>query len=196
MASRGSNQRDESGGRRAGWFRWRGRLVVGLLVLVGLGIGVHGLWQQQAPSIGQDARYRIDAASIHATPQPSWIRSSVLADVLRDARLAGALSVLDDPQELKQRIAAAFEVHPWIKQVNRLTLRLPAGIDVELEYRQPMAAVETSGQHGVALVVIDADGVRLPDADFSTSPAWVSSAGSRLSTATPFQAFCPCTTAR
>ena len=51
--------------------------------------------------------------------------------------------------------------------MRRIVLSLPASIDVELEYRRPIAAVQASANPGATCSPIDVMGVRLPDSDFS-----------------------------
>jgi len=54
-----------------------------------------------------------------------------------------------------------------VAHVRSIRKRLPAALDVELEYRRPVAAVETSDGRSLTLTPIDMDGVRLPEADFT-----------------------------
>ena len=117
--------------------------------------------------VARHPQYQLTADRIHITPQPPWIRSDVKAEVLRDASLIGTVSVLDDPDALVRRIQDAFEFHPWVAQVLGIRKRLPASLDIELEYRRPVAAVETSDGRNLTLTPIDVDGVRLPEADFT-----------------------------
>jgi hypothetical protein len=86
---------------------------------------------------------------------------------LRDSGLVGALSVLDDWESLSRRVKDAFEFHPWVASVQRITRRLPSSLDVELVYRKPVAAVESSDAGGVMFLPIDAHAVRLPEGDLS-----------------------------
>jgi hypothetical protein len=79
----------------------------------------------------------------------------------------GNLSVIDDHQRLQQRVREAFAFHPWVAAVGQIKIDLPASLEVELQYRQPVAAVEAVDREMVAYLPIDAMGVRLPDADFS-----------------------------
>jgi hypothetical protein len=86
--------------------------------------------------------------------------------VLRDAALT-SLSVLDDGVALTRRVKDAFEFHPWVASVERITRRLPASIEIELTYRQPIAAVESRDSDGVTYLPIDENAVRLPDGDLT-----------------------------
>ncbi|HEX2476191.1 MAG TPA: hypothetical protein VHK01_15680, partial [Lacipirellulaceae bacterium] len=104
----------------------RPRTLVGLVFIVGLGIGAHLLWQHSKPIVAGSAQYLITADSIHITPPPPWIRSDVKAEALRDAGLSQPLSVLDDWPALAQRIENAFEFHPWVASVDRISKSLPS----------------------------------------------------------------------
>src|SRR5690606_21763453 len=96
---------------------------------------------------------------------PAWIHTDIKTEVIRDASLDGALSILDDG--LTRRIANAFELHPWVARVHRVSKRHPARVEVDLVYRQPVAMVAVSG----GLWPVDADGTLLPSEDFSPAEA-------------------------
>lgn len=144
----------------------RPRVWAGLVFLLGLGAGAHLLWQRGAPTVARHPQYQITAAVIRITPPPPWIRSDLKAQVLRDAGLT-TLSVLDDWDTLSRRIKDAFEFHPWVASVERITKRLPAALDIELKYRRPVAAVESGDSSGVSFLPVDEFAVRLPEGDLT-----------------------------
>jgi hypothetical protein len=137
------------------------------LLLVILGVSGQILWQRYAPAIATRPQYQIAAEAVHITPPPPWIRSDIKSEVLRDAGLVGNLSVLADWDALVHQVRQAFEFHPWIAAVKSVRRSLPNALEIELEYRVPVAAVESSGQGGVALLPIDAAAIRLPEADLT-----------------------------
>ncbi len=141
----------------------RVRFVVALAVVAGLGWGMQGVWHHVAPQISQRENYLLTEQRIAITPLPEWITSDVRAEVVRNAGLIGRLSVLDDA--FAQVIEDAFVLHPWIESVDRITKSYPAGAQVELTYRRPVAAVELVSDNVVQLVPIDRYGVHLPAAD-------------------------------
>jgi hypothetical protein len=51
--------------------------------------------------------------------------------------------------------------------VERITKRLPASLEIELKYRQPVAAVASRDSAGVSFLPIDHSAVRLPDSDLT-----------------------------
>jgi hypothetical protein len=138
---------------------------LGLLLIVG--IGGHYMWRHQASSIAGLPQYQITAEAVRMTPLPPWIRSDVKTEVLRDAGLLGNLSLLDDWDTLVRRLRQAFEFHPWIAEVKQIKRRLPNSLEIEVEYRRPIAVVESSGPSGVALLPIDDAAIRLPEADLT-----------------------------
>jgi hypothetical protein len=154
----------EPGSRR----RWlRPRLLAGLILIFSLGIGAHLLWQHSKPIVAERAQYQLTADQIHITPPPPWIRSDIKREALRDAGLNDSLSVLDDWPALAQRIEKAFELHPWVASVDRIRKSLPSSLTVELTYRRPVAAVESSDSDGVAFLPVDEHAIRLPEADLT-----------------------------
>jgi hypothetical protein len=125
------------------------------------------LWRRAEPGIAQHPQYQLVAENINITPPPPWIRSDVKAEVLRDAGLEGTLSVLDDWPAFTRRIKDAFEFHPWIASVERIERRLPSSLDIEVRYRRPIAAVESSDEGSIAFLPIDEHAIRLPEGDLT-----------------------------
>jgi hypothetical protein len=148
-------------------WRLRVRVWVGLACLFGLGYGAQLLWHRAAPSIAQHPQYQLSADSIHITPSPPWIRTDIKAEVFRDALPAGTLSVLEDWQAFSRRIKDAFEFHPWVASVERISKRLPSSLEIELKYRRPIAAVESRDAGGVTFLPVDEHAVRLPEGDLT-----------------------------
>jgi len=147
--------------------RIRPRVWAALLMLIALGVGTHFLWQRNSPTVAQHSQYRLSADGIRITPPPPWIRSDIKAQVLRDTGLVGSISVMDDWGALTRRVKDAFEFHPWVASVVRITRRLPSSLEVELAYRRPVAAVESSDRDGVVYLPIDQHAIRLPESDLT-----------------------------
>jgi hypothetical protein len=150
-----------------GLFRLRSKVWAGLLLLAGLGAGAHFLWQRTVETVANDPHYLLTTESIRITPTPPWIRSDLKAQALRNAGLAGTLSVLEDWDVLSRRVKDAFEFHPWVAAVDKITRRLPTSLDIELKYRKPIAAVESSDINGVMFLPIDEHAIRLPEDDLT-----------------------------
>jgi hypothetical protein len=148
-------------------FRIRPRVWACLAILVGLGFGAHILWTRSLPTVARDSQYALHAEGIQITPPPTWIRSDIKTQVLRDSGLLATVSVLDDWDSLSRRVKDAFELHPWVESVERITRRLPSSLDIELKYRRPIAAVESNDGTGVMFLPIDEHGVRLPEGDLT-----------------------------
>ena len=96
-----------------------------------------------------------------------WIRIDLKGEALHDASLDNGLP-LDDP-ELARRLARAFDIHPWVREVVSVKLRHPAAATVEVRCREPVAMVAVPG----GLLAIDAEGVVLPSDDFTSAEALV-----------------------
>jgi hypothetical protein len=146
---------------------WRPKVWGSLAIVLAVGYGGQVAWKHFLPTVARHPQFQITAENIHITPPPSWIRADVKAEVLRDAALVGTLSVIDDHVRLQRRVRDAFAFHPWVAAVGQIKIGLPASLEVELQYRQPVAAVESVDGQTVSYLPIDATGVRLPDADFS-----------------------------
>jgi len=149
--------------------RFRPRLILAIVLLLAAGVAARKLWENLHDRVASSPRYQLTAEKIHLTPEspPVWIRSDVKSEVLRDSRLIGSVTLLDDTSEIRQRMVDAFEIHPWIRSVNRIEFTSPSHIKVELEYREPVAVTEVEGAGQVDLLPVDIDGVRLPDGDLT-----------------------------
>lgn len=142
-----------------------------ILAAAVIGTALAGLlyaWQRWGEPGLNPAEYTVTLDRIAVTPQPAWIHADVKAEVLRSAGTAQLN--LRDPQ-LVEALAAAFVLHPWVKQVVRVQKHYPARVNVELEYRRPVAAVEVASQNEPGLLFVDATGVLLPSADFAQGQA-------------------------
>jgi hypothetical protein len=94
-----------------------------------------------------------------------WITIDLKSEALRDASLDNGLP-LDDP-ELARRLARAFDIHPWVREVVRVQLHHPAAATVEVVCREPVAMIAVPG----GLLPVDAEGILLPSDDFSSESA-------------------------
>lgn len=136
-------------------------IIVPLLVLVVAASGYWGNHLLRRLSLNS-TDYLLAPENILLNEPPQWITASdVKSDVVRDASLNQASSILDD--RLTQRVALAFAAHPWVGKVVRVEKFHPARVEVTVEYRHPIAAVNANGQW----IPIDPDGVPLPSEDFS-----------------------------
>jgi hypothetical protein len=138
-------------------------MVGGFLVFVLLG-GTYFGWQRWGGEIADQPQYVVLPENIEITPPPAWIRSDVKLEALRDGGLTN-LSLLD--RELTIEVARAFSMHNWVQDVLRVSKHHPARVEVQLEYRRPVAMVEVPN----GLLPVDAHGILLPPGDFSAEQA-------------------------
>ncbi len=165
IARRGSESAEPRGGvwkalfsgRQAGW---GGMAVVSVAVA-----GALLLWSRFSNDVRLDNGYGLEPAGITVTGIAPWVRSDLKGEALRNASLDGRLP-LDDP-ELPRRLARAFDMHPWVRQVVRVELGHPAQAFVEVACREPIAMISVPG----GLLAIDAEGVVLPSGDFTAEDA-------------------------
>lgn len=147
--------------------KFRPKAWFSIVILAALGVGAHFLWRNTAATISHSPQYVLTAENIHLTPPPAWIRTDIKSKALRDANLVGSLSLLDNWDELARRVKEAFEFQPWIASVERITRQLPRSLNVEVTYRKPVAAVESSDENGVMYLPIDEHAIRLPEGDLT-----------------------------
>jgi hypothetical protein len=136
--------------------------VLFVLIIAGLfGGGLFLAWQKHKQRILNSPEFHVGPGQVVITPLPAWIHTDILAEVFRDPRLGGSLSIMDD--DLVERLKKVFEDHPWVARVIRIVKHHPGSVDVALEYRRPVCMVQVPG----GVLAIDAYGVVLPSADFS-----------------------------
>ncbi|MDX1964489.1 MAG: hypothetical protein SFX18_15155 [Pirellulales bacterium] len=144
--------------RAKGWLSASGGT---LLVFLLAGGAVWALWQNVRHSVLARQDYLLEPREVRITPLPPWIRTDIKSEALRAASLDPPLSLLDE--KLPQRLERALALHPWVERVNRVQLRYPAAVEIELIYRQPVAMLEVSE----GLLPVDKNCVILPTADFT-----------------------------
>ena len=112
----------------------------------------------------------VRADAIQVSDPPKYVRSDVIGSVYNDTAMGG-LSLMD--RTATSKIAAAFSMHPWVRDV--LSVRkLPGGIvDVRLDYRMPVAMARVFKPQYASnekyYLPIDGEGVLLPSEEFARS---------------------------
>ncbi len=88
--------------------------------------------------------------------RPGLDSDEFLSEVQYLAGWPDRLCLLDE--DLSSRIAGAFARHPWVEQVENVTLRPDRSVRVRLRFRTPILAVRYGGQ----LRAVDVQGILLP----------------------------------
>jgi hypothetical protein len=141
-----------------------GRRRTGLLALaivVAAGAGVAWLWRQYGEPVIWAGDNLLEPARIEVRGVAPWVRADVKAEALKAASLDRGLP-LTDP-DLANRLARAFDTHPWVRRVIDVRLIHPPAAVVEIVCREPAAMVAVKG----GLLAVDAEAVVLPSNDFS-----------------------------
>ena len=135
-----------------------------ILLIIGGYVGWH---RWGAEHVSQQF-YGIDPSLLQVTAPPDHVRSDLVETIYRDTQLH-QLSLLD--RQATAKIASAFATHPWVREVFSVR-KLPDGvIDVQIDYRHPVAMVHVISQHrdvkDDAFFAVDGGGYLLPTADFT-----------------------------
>jgi hypothetical protein len=131
-------------------------------------IGGYAAWHRWG-SVHVASKYSgIDPTLIQVTAPPPYVRSNVVKAVYRDTAMEG-LSILD--RQATAKIASAFSMHPWVRNVVNVR-KLPGGaINVRLEYRTPVAMVHVFKPNDrdsrSYFFPVDGEGVLLPTSEFA-----------------------------
>ncbi len=108
---------------------------------------------------GRDG-YRLQSSNIQVTLPPRWVPINFVDQVIEKGGLPEELSLLD--KSVVKQVANAFAKHPWVAEVKSVR-KVLSGIQVDLEYRQPVAMVHVKQ----GLYPVDKVGTLLPPGDFS-----------------------------
>lgn len=142
------------------WFPMKLFLAGGLVAVTATS---YPAWKHLLPNLAGREEYKVRAEHITITQPPHWIPRHLVEQVLEQANLAGDLSLLDD--NLSKNIAEAFELHPWVEKVISVKKSFPAAVDVQLDYRRPVAMVQVKQ----GMYPVDPQGILLPPEDFAVS---------------------------
>ena len=136
-----------------------------LAVIAAAALGVGWLWKNHGDTVGWSGDNLLEPARIALEGVAPWVHADVKAEALKAASLDRGLP-LTDP-ELANRLARAFDMHPWVKRVIDVRLVHPPAAVVEIVCREPAAMVAVKG----GLLAVDAESVVLPSDDFSADIA-------------------------
>lgn len=111
---------------------------------------------------------KIDPTRIEINDPPPYIHSNVVKAVYRDTAM-DQLSLLD--RQATAKIAAAFSMHPWVRDVVGVR-KFPNGmVDIRVEYRTPVAMVHVfkpdPSDSRSYFFPVDGEGTLLPGEEFS-----------------------------
>lgn len=107
--------------------------------------------------------YQVVRAAIALPDRPDYIPADLLDRIWQRAELPERFSILEPG--LAEKLGRAFEQSPWVREVKRIQLAYPTTIEIELEYRRPVALVRSAE----GFYPIDRDGILLPPSDFSAA---------------------------
>ena len=139
-------------------FRPKRLLLLALLPIVG---SIAPLIWRNWPDLDERPVYRLDVGDIRITPPPRPVPTNIVERAIGTANLDNEFSVLDE--SLLPRLADAFAQEPWILRVVRLRKGLPAHVEIDVEYRRPVAMIDVKS----GVYPVDVHGVLLPPGDFS-----------------------------
>ena len=137
-------------------------MVISVLAIAAL-LGVATLtWHSISLRVLSSDDYIVAAEDLETTQLPPWIRSEIIHQAFELLTASGGrLSIMDD--DVTERVAQAFSLHPWVQRVVGVSKHHPARIVVDLEYRRPVCMVMfrlSDGKKG--MYPVDTRGIVLP----------------------------------
>jgi hypothetical protein len=139
-------------------------------------LGYLGWYHYGAAHLDQ-ALYALQIEKLTVSPQPEWIKASVLEEVFHNGRL-DRISLLEP--RANAAIARAFETHHWVRSATRVSKTVGGNVVVDLIYRRPAAMVyyqkqlndSNSKEVLKGFFPIDETGTVLPTQDFTSEDVW------------------------
>jgi hypothetical protein len=152
---------------------WLTPVLLPMLLTALVLFGLVRLGQAARPDLSARERSCVSFATIECVPPPGLDTDEFLSEVQYLAGWPDRLCLLD--KDLCSRLAGAFARHPWVEQVESVTLHPDRSVRVRLRFRTPILAVRYGGQ----LRAVDAQGILLPaTAPTSSLPIYVGVAAS------------------
>jgi len=137
-------------------FRLAGWLFVGLAMYRAMDL---------TPDLSHRQEYLVGPEHVRVTPLPRWIPNDLIVEAFHAIEAEPRLSLLDT--NVNARLAEVFRSHPWVADVRTIRKSFPTQIDIELDYRRPVAMVRVPQ----GLYPVDYHGVLLPPTDFDPAVA-------------------------
>lgn len=125
-------------------------------------------WQKWGRERISDEISAIDVNKVHINEAPRPIRDGVVETVYRDTDMQ-RWSMID--RGVTARIASAFAMHPWVREVRNVRKRPNGHLDVYVDYRIPVAMVKVQlspKDETDYFFPIDGEGIVLPEVDFQS----------------------------
>ena len=145
-------------------WRWRAILGAGVIVTVAIFAG-RVAWEKQREEVIRNEDSLLTADRIEVIGVPPWITTDLKWQALRNASLDMPLPL--DAPDLERQLARAFDMHPWVRRVERVKTSHPAAAIVRVVCREPVAMVRVEG----GLLAVDRETILLPSDDFTAESA-------------------------
>ena len=165
MSEHDTESQSENSGSIIGLvWRWRAILGAGVIVTVAIFAG-RVAWEKQREEVIRNEDSLLTADRIEVIGVPPWITTDLKWQALRNASLDMPLPL--DAPDLERQLARAFDMHPWVRRVERVKTSHPAAAIVRVVCREPVAMVRVEG----GLLAVDRETILLPSDDFTAESA-------------------------
>ena len=130
-----------------------------LALVAGVVWGIKQLGDMTRRDIATRDRYTVRFADIECAAPPGLQRINFLAEVRYQSRFPQSFQSIDPGAEGK--LTTAFGMHPWVAEVEGVSLDPANRVRVDLKFRTPALAITVAGAKDV-LRVVDTHGILLP----------------------------------
>jgi len=120
-------------------------------------------------SLLQSSEFQLQRRDIQISQPPRWIPGDLVREIVSNCDLPPRISLMDP--NIMRELHDACSLNPWVARVHSVRKTFPARVNIELDYRRPLALVcIESGEYPV-----DESGIVLPQprqllTDFASYP--------------------------
>jgi len=163
MAKR-KKEANDTPSRSGGWrsVLLQPKIIVALLIGCSIPM-IRNMSQNSERTLLDKPEYQVERAAITLMERPDFVPENFLERTWENSELPEQFSILEP--DLASQIGQSFEDSPWVRKVAQVKLSHPRDIEVDLEFRRPVALVRSAEGY----YPIDRDGVLLPPTDFSAA---------------------------
>lgn len=141
----------------------RPRVLITLALVLFLAV-VAPYAPQFVPDLRHDPAYKVDLQAVSIPQGPKWVPADLVKQSL-DTPEDPLLTLLEP--DLSSKVAAKLQQQPWVARVRRVSAERSGTIQVDLDYRTPVAMIQTPK----GVYPVDSEGVLLPPQDFPPQDA-------------------------
>lgn len=103
-----------------------------------------------------DYQYQVSPGALVVVQKPDWVGEGIVRSIRATFPYREPVSIFESG--LTENIGQVYEGHPWVERVRYVRKQFPNRIQIAVDLRRPLAAIEHHGKY----YLVDKASVRLP----------------------------------